>query len=141
LNEFAPQIECGRVGSCEPVCSVVMSADGSFRPSSLIGWLARSDPEATYAVLISRPWSCRSDLHRAPVGGPRRRAHFGGKPSQRLTRGPRLATDAGLLDEAIVRVASVSLGRGMPLLPRRVTSPPWQLLSARQVGSGFAELR
>ena len=49
--------------------------------------------------------------------------------------------DAGLLDEAIIQVASVTLGRGKPLFPRRVTSPPWQLLSVRQVGSGFAELR
>lgn len=48
--------------------------------------------------------------------------------------------DAGLLDEAIVQVASVTLGRGKPLFPRRVTSPPWKLLSVRQVGSGFAEL-
>jgi dihydrofolate reductase len=49
--------------------------------------------------------------------------------------------DAGLLDEAIVQVASVTLGRGKPLFPRRVTSPPWKLLSVRQVGTGFAELR
>lgn len=49
--------------------------------------------------------------------------------------------DAGLLDEAIIQVASVTLGKGKQLFPRRVTSPPWQLLSVRQVGSGFAELR
>jgi dihydrofolate reductase len=49
--------------------------------------------------------------------------------------------DAGLLDEAIVQVASVTLGKGKPLFPRRVTGPPWRLLSVRQVGSGFAELR
>jgi len=48
--------------------------------------------------------------------------------------------DAGLLDEAIIQVASVTLGKGRPLFPRRVTSPPWQLLSARQIGPGFAEL-
>jgi dihydrofolate reductase len=48
--------------------------------------------------------------------------------------------DAGLLDEAIVQVASVTLGKGKPLFPRSVTSPPWQLLSVRQVGAGFAEL-
>lgn len=48
--------------------------------------------------------------------------------------------DAQLLDEAIIQIASVTLGQGKPLFPRRVTSPPWQLLSARQVGSGFAEL-
>lgn len=49
--------------------------------------------------------------------------------------------DAGLLDEAIIQLASVTLGHGKPLFPRRVTSPPWKLLSARRVGSGFAELR
>jgi dihydrofolate reductase len=49
--------------------------------------------------------------------------------------------DAGLLDEVIVQVASVTLGRGKPLFPRRVTSPPLRLESVRQVGPGFAELR
>jgi dihydrofolate reductase len=49
--------------------------------------------------------------------------------------------DAGLLDEVIVQVASVTLGRGKPLFPRRVTSPPLRLESVRQVGTGFAELR
>lgn len=48
--------------------------------------------------------------------------------------------DAGLLDEAFIQIASVTLGRGKPLFPRRVTNPPWKLLSVRQVGSGFAEL-
>ena len=49
--------------------------------------------------------------------------------------------DAGLLDELIVQVGSVTLGRGKPLFPRRVTQPPLRLESVRQVGSGFAELR
>ncbi len=49
--------------------------------------------------------------------------------------------DAGLLDEAIIQLASVTLGQGKPLFPRRVASPPWQLLSVRQIGPGFAELR
>ncbi|MBK8257558.1 MAG: dihydrofolate reductase [Polyangiaceae bacterium] len=48
--------------------------------------------------------------------------------------------DAGLLDEAILQIASVTLGKGKPLFPRRVTNPPWKLLSVRQVGSGLAEL-
>lgn len=48
--------------------------------------------------------------------------------------------DAGLLDEAILQVGSVTLGKGKPLFPRRVTSPSWQLLSVRQIGAGFAEL-
>ena len=49
--------------------------------------------------------------------------------------------DAGLLDEVIVQIGSVTLGRGKPLLPRRITTPPFELLSVRQVGTGFAELR
>jgi dihydrofolate reductase len=48
--------------------------------------------------------------------------------------------DAGLLDELFVQVGSVTLGKGKPLFPRRVTTPPLRLLSARQVGTGFAEL-
>jgi len=49
--------------------------------------------------------------------------------------------DAGLLDEMIVQVGSVTLGKGKPLFPRRLTSPPLVLTSVRQVGTGFAELR
>lgn len=49
--------------------------------------------------------------------------------------------DAGLLDEIIVQVGSVTLGAGKPLFPRRLTQPPLQLLAVRQMGSGFAELR
>ncbi len=47
--------------------------------------------------------------------------------------------DVGLLDQMIVQVESVTLGRGKPLFPRRVTRP-FQLTSVRKVGSGFAEL-
>jgi dihydrofolate reductase len=49
--------------------------------------------------------------------------------------------DAGLLDEIIVQVGSVTLGEGKQIFPRRVTSPPLRLMSTRQIGSGFAELR
>jgi len=49
--------------------------------------------------------------------------------------------DAALLDEVIIQVASVTLGKGKQLFPRRVTGPAWKLLSARQIGPGFAELR
>lgn len=49
--------------------------------------------------------------------------------------------DAGLLDEIIVQAGSVTLGRGKPFFPRRVTNPPLRLISTRQIGSGFAELR
>ncbi|MCW1883591.1 dihydrofolate reductase family protein [Luteolibacter flavescens] len=49
--------------------------------------------------------------------------------------------DAGLLDEIIVQIGSVTLGKGKPLFPRRVLSPALRLTSARQMGSGMAELR
>lgn len=48
--------------------------------------------------------------------------------------------DHGLLDEMHVQIASVTLGRGMPLFPRAMVSPPLRLMSVRQVGTGFAEL-
>jgi len=48
--------------------------------------------------------------------------------------------DAGLLDEVIVQVGSVTLGKGKPLFPRRVTTPPFRLISVRQAGTGFVEL-
>lgn len=49
--------------------------------------------------------------------------------------------DAGLLDELILQVGSVTLGRGKPLLPRRLASPWLQLTGVRAIGRGFAELR
>ena len=49
--------------------------------------------------------------------------------------------DAGLLDQVIVQVGSVTLGTGRPLFPRRVTQPAWLLESVRQMGAGMAELR
>ena len=49
--------------------------------------------------------------------------------------------DAGLLDEIIVQVGSVTLGRGKPLLPRRVLSPTLRLRTVRQMGPGMIELR
>jgi dihydrofolate reductase len=49
--------------------------------------------------------------------------------------------DAGLLDEILVQVGSVTLGAGKPLLPRKITSPALELVSVRQVGTGFAELK
>src|SRR5690606_22336605 len=50
-------------------------------------------------------------------------------------------SDADLLDELIVQVGSATLGRGQPLLPRRVLSPVLRLVSVRQMGAGMAELR
>lgn len=49
--------------------------------------------------------------------------------------------DAGLLDQIIVQVGSVTLGAGKPLLPRRIAFPPLSLTSAQAIGTGFAELR
>ena len=49
--------------------------------------------------------------------------------------------DAGLLDEIIVQVGSVTLGRGKPLFPRRVLSPVLRLTDVRHLGPGMAELR
>jgi dihydrofolate reductase len=48
--------------------------------------------------------------------------------------------DQGLLDEIHVQIASVTLGAGKQLLPRKITSPPLRLLSTRAIGTGFAEL-
>lgn len=48
--------------------------------------------------------------------------------------------DAGLLDELIIQIGSVTLGKGKPLFPRRVLSPQLHLVSVRQMGSGMAEL-
>jgi dihydrofolate reductase len=50
--------------------------------------------------------------------------------------------DAGLLDEIIVQVGSVTLGRGKSLLPRRIMgAAALRLVSVQQFGPGFAELR
>ncbi|MCM2269974.1 MAG: dihydrofolate reductase family protein, partial [Thermoanaerobaculia bacterium] len=49
--------------------------------------------------------------------------------------------DAGLLDELIVQVGSVTLGRGKPLLPRRLLSPTLRLVAVREMGAGMVELR
>ena len=47
--------------------------------------------------------------------------------------------DRGLLDELIVTFAPVTLGSGKPLLPRRITAPPLELVSVAKVGP-FAQL-
>ena len=47
--------------------------------------------------------------------------------------------DEGLLDEILVGVAPVTLGRGAPLLPRRLTSSELELVSVEQQGQ-FARL-
>jgi dihydrofolate reductase len=49
--------------------------------------------------------------------------------------------DQGLLDEVIIGMASVFLGSGAPLLPRKIVTPPLQLLEVTQFGADFAMLR
>ena len=49
--------------------------------------------------------------------------------------------DQGLLDEVLISFASVFLGSGAPLLPRRIVTPPLQLLEATAYGADFATLR
>ena len=48
--------------------------------------------------------------------------------------------DHGLLDELIIGVASVTLGTGAPLFPRRIATPPLRLLRVRTYGEDFAML-
>ena len=50
-----------------------------------------------------------------------------------------LFLDAGLLDEIHLGVAPVFLGAGAPLLPRRLVTPPLELVGCRQQGP-FAQL-
>lgn len=49
--------------------------------------------------------------------------------------------DAQLLDEMIVQVGSVTLGKGKPVFPRQALCPSLRLASARQLGIGMVELR
>lgn len=49
--------------------------------------------------------------------------------------------DAGLLDELIVQVGSVTLGRGKPLLPRTLLSPRLSLTRVARLGPEMVELR
>lgn len=49
--------------------------------------------------------------------------------------------DAGLLDEIIIQIGSVSLGHGKSVFPRRVFSPVLQLVSVDRINEGMVELR
>lgn len=49
--------------------------------------------------------------------------------------------EAELLDELIVQVASVTLGSGKPLFPRKAVYPVLQLKEVRQMGTRMVELR
>jgi len=48
--------------------------------------------------------------------------------------------DAGLLDELVFTVASVTLGAGRPLLPRRITTPPMVLVDVERHGDVYVVL-
>ena len=61
-----------------------------------------------------------------------------------ITGGGELAAqfyDAGLLDEMIIQIGSVTLGSGRPVFPRSVLSPALKLKSVQQMGEGMVELR
>lgn len=49
--------------------------------------------------------------------------------------------DAGRLDELIIQLGSVTLGKGKPLFPREVVGPKLKLTSTRPMGPGMIELR
>ena len=49
--------------------------------------------------------------------------------------------DAGLLDEMILQIGSVTLGKGKPVFPRRVLSPNLTLSAVQQMGTSMIELR
>jgi len=49
--------------------------------------------------------------------------------------------DVGLLDEVILGMAPVFLGAGAPLLPRRITTPPLELVRATTHGTTFVMLQ
>lgn len=49
--------------------------------------------------------------------------------------------DAGLLDEMILQIGSVTLGKGKPVFPRRVLSPTLKLSAVQQMGGSMIELR
>jgi dihydrofolate reductase len=48
--------------------------------------------------------------------------------------------DQGLLDEMILQVASVALGAGAPLFPRRMATPPLRLVDVKHFSTTFAQL-
>ena len=48
--------------------------------------------------------------------------------------------DHGLLDELHIGIASVTLGGGAPLLPRRIVSPPLRIVAVQQLGTGMLQV-
>jgi dihydrofolate reductase len=48
--------------------------------------------------------------------------------------------DHGLLNELILTYAPVVLGSGAPLFPRRLTTPPFEVVSTRRIGTSFVQI-
>lgn len=48
---------------------------------------------------------------------------------------------ASSLDELIIQIGSVTLGKGKPVFPRRLTHPPLRLAASTPMGAGMIELR
>ncbi|MBP7863002.1 dihydrofolate reductase [bacterium] len=49
--------------------------------------------------------------------------------------------DHNLLDELIITITPTILGGGSPLLPRRIDKPPLKLISTKNYGESYVELR
>ncbi|HIA51105.1 MAG TPA: dihydrofolate reductase [Candidatus Melainabacteria bacterium] len=49
--------------------------------------------------------------------------------------------DKGLLDEFIITITPVTLGAGAPLFPRRIATPPLNLVAVQQYGKHYVEVR
>lgn len=116
----------------------MVEATGSPWPYTQPTWVFSTRPLAPFAGADIR--FVQGDVR--PVHAEMRKA--AGEKNIWIAGGGHLAGqfyDAGLLDEIIVQVGSVTLGRGKPILPRHAANPPLQLVSAKQLGAGFAELR
>jgi dihydrofolate reductase len=48
---------------------------------------------------------------------------------------------ASSLDELIIQIGSVTLGKGKPVFPREVVGPKLKLVSSTPMGTGMIELR
>lgn len=49
--------------------------------------------------------------------------------------------DRGLLDEMILTLTPVMLGKGAPLFPRRITKPPLKVAAVTPLAGGFVQLK
>ena len=131
-------------------------AMGSGTYEWLLGYLKPGTPEAKPWPYAEPCWVFSSRELPAIPGAPiefvrgdvrpvheRMRVAAGGKNVWLLGGGDLVGQfhDAGLLDEIIVTITSVTLGAGKPLLPRRIATPPLALVSATVYGKAFVQLR